>query len=542
MRAAAAGRVSTKRQEDGNSLPVQRRECLGYIERESWQLVGEYFEAASGFKEQHKRRELDRLIEDCRAGNVDVVVVSKLDRFGRNLRHLVNLSSELRDLGVRLVFVKQNIDTDTATGRLFFHVLAAIAEFEWETTRERTLSGRRESLADEYWVGGDPPFGHMVVDAFPSDGQRKVPRRLEVNEDEARVVRRAAELLIDEMHSTSKAAEILNAEGLLRRPHRNKRDGQPRRWDSYQLRRILKFESLAGRWTWGKRGSTGETITFAIPPVLDEGRWHELKAVLRKSERQPYAQTNVYPLSGRIESPCGGHYVGFTSQPGKGRMMRCSGKKHAPRCSCPNLRASDVEQAVWKETYDLITDESRLLALAPGGPAAQRDSSAAAKEMSRLDTLIAQKEQARTQRAADALVAGLDPALIQAAVKQIEDDLAILHSQRQEMESWHVETAESEERKKRLRYFAKLAQVLMAPPLHVQHEVFRLLDVQATVVPGEHPKIALTGELRNDAMDRIAQTVQDLAGSSSRRGWDRPPGGRGGRTPSRTPGSSCRAP
>jgi len=145
--------------------------------------------------------------------------------------------------------------------------------------------------------------------------------------------------------------------------------------------------------------------------VLSESRWLELQAVLSNSERRPYAATNVYPLSGRVISSCGERYVGFTSHPERGRLMRCAGKKHAPRCGCHQLRAANIERRVWGAVYELLTDEERLLALAPGGEEATRDASVAVKEIARIDALIAQKEKAITDRAAEALVAGLAPAV-----------------------------------------------------------------------------------------------------------------------------------
>jgi hypothetical protein len=230
----------------------------------------------------------------------------------------------------------------------------------------------------------------------------------------------------------------------------------------------------------------------------------------------------VYPLSGRIISPCGGRYVGFTSDPAKGRLMRCTNKKHAPRCDCHQQQADELERRVWDEVYDLLTDEERLLALAPGGSDARQSASAAAQEVERLDAQIANKEKAVTQRAADALEAGLSPELIQAAVGQIEADLTLLRERRAEMVAWHSSTVESEARKERLRYFVKLAQTLMAPSLEVKHEVFRLLDVEVEIQENtRQPEIKVRGKLKSDAIDRVAYAARDLSVATSRRGSGR---------------------
>ena len=87
------------------------------------------------------RPELDKaLLSASRAG--DQLVVTKLDRLGRSLEHLIQLSRELERRGVDLVVLDQGIDTSTALGRMFFHILGAIAEFEHALMSERTRDGR----------------------------------------------------------------------------------------------------------------------------------------------------------------------------------------------------------------------------------------------------------------------------------------------------------------------------------------------------------------------------------------------------------------
>ncbi len=94
-----------------------------------------FVEHASG---KHKSRpELDRALAELRAG--DTFVVTKLDRLGRSLQHLLELSAALRERGVDLVVLQQGIDT--STGRLFFQIIGAIAEFERELNHERTVDG-----------------------------------------------------------------------------------------------------------------------------------------------------------------------------------------------------------------------------------------------------------------------------------------------------------------------------------------------------------------------------------------------------------------
>jgi len=96
-------------------------------------------EGVSGRKD--RRPALDRLMEAARRREVDAIAVVKLDRLARSVRHLTQLVGELEALGVDLVVLDQGIDTSTPVGRLLFHVIGAIAEFETDLIRERTVAG-----------------------------------------------------------------------------------------------------------------------------------------------------------------------------------------------------------------------------------------------------------------------------------------------------------------------------------------------------------------------------------------------------------------
>ncbi len=86
-----------------------------------------------------RRPQLDALLEYARAG--DVVVITKLDRLGRSVAHLVELGALLQSRGIDLRVLHQGIDTTTPGGRLTFHILASIAEFERDLISERTRDG-----------------------------------------------------------------------------------------------------------------------------------------------------------------------------------------------------------------------------------------------------------------------------------------------------------------------------------------------------------------------------------------------------------------
>ena len=102
-------------------------------------MVHEYVDQISGAKES--RPALDALLRDARRRRFDVVLVWRLDRLGRNLRHLVALLGDLEALGVAFVSLGEGIDCTTPAGKLQLHILAALAEFERDRLRERVVAG-----------------------------------------------------------------------------------------------------------------------------------------------------------------------------------------------------------------------------------------------------------------------------------------------------------------------------------------------------------------------------------------------------------------
>jgi len=136
MRAAIYARVSTVDQEPENQLQELRR----YAGARGWAASVEYVDrGVSGAKD--RRPALDQLLADARRRRLDVVVCWRLDRLGRNLKHLITLLEELQALGVAFVSLAEGIDATTPAGKLQMHILGAIAEFERERIRERVMAG-----------------------------------------------------------------------------------------------------------------------------------------------------------------------------------------------------------------------------------------------------------------------------------------------------------------------------------------------------------------------------------------------------------------
>ncbi|MGY3317274.1 recombinase family protein [Arthrobacter sp. TE12232] len=112
-----------------------------------------FTDTASGSLES--RPELTKVLDQLRPG--DTLVVWRLDRLGRSIRHLIDQLADLQDRGVGFRSVQEAIDTTSSGGRLVFHVFAALAEFERDLIRERTNAGLQTARARGR-VGGRPPL------------------------------------------------------------------------------------------------------------------------------------------------------------------------------------------------------------------------------------------------------------------------------------------------------------------------------------------------------------------------------------------------
>jgi DNA invertase Pin-like site-specific DNA recombinase len=166
MKVAIYARVSTLNH--GQDVRLQTAEQHQFAQARGWQVFDDYVDqGASGSKDS--RPELNRLMADAHKRRFDVVLVWKLDRFGRSLRHLVNALAEFESLGIAFVSLSDNLDLSTASGRLMFNIIGAMAEFERALIQERVRAGIRNARAKGKRIGRP----RKLVDVLELDRLRK---------------------------------------------------------------------------------------------------------------------------------------------------------------------------------------------------------------------------------------------------------------------------------------------------------------------------------------------------------------------------------
>lgn len=146
MRAVLYLRVST----DDQTTDNQREDLERVAQHRGWTVTGIYEDAGiSGSKGRDKRPGLDSMMKDASRGKFDVIMAWKLDRLGRSLQHLLDITRDLDSAHVALYMHGQDVDTTTAAGRFFYQVMGAVAEFERGLIQARVKAGMDRAKAEQ---------------------------------------------------------------------------------------------------------------------------------------------------------------------------------------------------------------------------------------------------------------------------------------------------------------------------------------------------------------------------------------------------------
>jgi site-specific DNA recombinase len=188
-----------------NSLDAQREACQAFIasqRQEGWRALPSLYDDGGFSGGSMERPALKRLLEDVENGQVDTIVVYKVDRLTRSLADFAKIVEALDARSVSFVSVTQQFNTTTSMGRLTLNVLLSFAQFEREVTGERIRDKIAASKRKGMWMGGRAPLGYDVKQ-----------RKLVVNQEEARLVNDLYRRYL-ELGSVSKLKTYLDQQGL----------------------------------------------------------------------------------------------------------------------------------------------------------------------------------------------------------------------------------------------------------------------------------------------------------------------------------------
>lgn len=184
LRVALYARVSTH---DQQTLPLQIRALREYAAKRRWTIVAQIKEVGSGASQRERR---ETLLAAARRREIDVVLVWRLDRWGRSVADLVSTLQELQHLGVAFVSLTEALDLTTPAGRAMAGLLAVFAEFEREILRERVRAGLDHARQQGQRLGRPPSVVHCALEAQKlyrrGSSKSEIARRLQISRTSVR--------------------------------------------------------------------------------------------------------------------------------------------------------------------------------------------------------------------------------------------------------------------------------------------------------------------------------------------------------------------
>jgi len=217
VRVSTADQAERNGEPEGYSIPAQRGYCHGKAEMLGADVVAEYIDAGESAKSAD-RAQLQKMLERISTiGDIDYVIVHKINRLARSMRDYLAITETLAKHGVQFVSVTENID-DTPYGKFMQVILAGMAELESNNLATEVVKGSVQKAK----AGGTPtmaPIGYLNVKKI-QDGQ--IIRTIEVDPERAPLVRWVFETYATGDHGITRLHEMATARGLLQRPTKNR--------------------------------------------------------------------------------------------------------------------------------------------------------------------------------------------------------------------------------------------------------------------------------------------------------------------------------
>lgn len=364
-------RVSTDEQRERQTIETQRRETARYCELRQMNIQGVYEDdGVSGTVPFSDRPQGSALWRDIAAGNVESVLVFRIDRIARRVIHTLNFVEHAERHKTKIISVSEQIDLTSAMGRLMLQIAAVFAENERAVMRERSMAGRRRRAAAGK-ISTPAPYGYVIKDGDMMIDEEKA-------ETVAQIFRWYA--------SGTGMKEIVRRLVAVGTP-------SPRgsRWLHSTLIYILKQTHYYGDFTHyrtplrdpltGKktvRRDFSERMITSCPAIIDRALYDEVqRQIERNTNTGPASSKRTYLLRGLIRcATCGMTYVGHSIS-GRKHTDKEGNVKHYPDfiyyecasltnqdykyCGSPRVNARDLETHVWSEIEGFLRNPSEVI-------------------------------------------------------------------------------------------------------------------------------------------------------------------------------------
>lgn len=265
-------RVSTEDQAKGESPEHHLERAKAYAIAKGWTVKEVYDLAGTSGKTVAEHPETKRLLADVKRGHVSGLIFSKLARLARNTKELLDFADYFRAQNADLISLQESIDTSTPAGRLFYTMIAAMAQWEREEIADRVQASVTIRAKLGKTINGRAPYGYHWKE-----------RKLIPHPEEAPIRRKAYELFLEHRRKGT-VAKLLNAAGY------RTRDGVL--WRDMQVTRVLIETSAKGIYYFNRGKKNGDWRQVAKPesewgkvecePIVSETLWNQVNQIIEE--------------------------------------------------------------------------------------------------------------------------------------------------------------------------------------------------------------------------------------------------------------------
>ena len=358
-RVAAYARVSMESDRLNHSLSAQISCYSNLIQKNpEWEFAGVYADRGISGGSISRRAEFKRLVEDCDAGKIDIILCKSISRFARNVVDLLETVRHLKFIGVDVWFEKEAIWTFQARGEILLTILSSLSQEEARSISENVTWGVRKKFADgKFSVGYSRFLGYDKGE----DGN------LAINEEQAKTVRLIFGLFIEGLTPCAIAKE-LTKRGILTVTGKSK-------WNATTINGVLANEKYTGCARIQKTftpdfltkkavKNTGQVPSYFVeqshPAIIPPATFElvQTEVVRRKQEGIRYSGVSIF--SGKIKcGECGGFFgakVWHSTDKYRRVIYRCNKKYDGHKCQTPHVTEEEIKAAFVTAFNKLVTE------------------------------------------------------------------------------------------------------------------------------------------------------------------------------------------
>lgn len=550
MRAITYARVSSDdRSKGGRNLAGQLDMGREYCEKKGYTIIAELAEddrGASGAA--FELEQLNRIREMAHKQEFDVLVVREIDRLSRNLAKQLIVEEELKRSGVRIEYVLYEYP-DSPEGNLMKNMRATVAEYERLKIAERNTRGRRQKVkAGSVMTHGQSPYGYL-------QNEENGKWVLCINEKEAKIVR----LIFDVYTSHDESIGII---GVVRKLSKmriptyldtrqaeseakgeNKKYGRKTRkwgeWSRASVHRILRNETYAGIWRYGKRGIDADgnrvkndadhLLDVEVPPIVSREIWEAAQAKL--SSNRDNAKRNLkheYLLRRRVYcGDCGCKMQATPNYSGKKVYFYyvCKANRTFAR-DCNNTvsySAQKLDPQSWHWVKSLLSDPEQLLAGFDEYQSKQDKINAPLRERITVIDDLLQENNKQLDRLLDLYLDGDFPKDVLTERKtRLEGTIKSLEQERRGIVNRLDAGKLSSEKRDQIAEFAERVYTGLEnadESFDTRRRIIELVDLKATLIRENGEKVAYVTCILGEDNWQVASTSIGMAGKSRYHLW-----------------------